>query len=54
MRSGAFARKVRIVEAGIARFQKPPRQIEPDESLTQFYRDRFTVYQQLVQRLAYA
>jgi len=52
--AGLGAGLFETLEAGIARFQKPPRQIEPDESLTQFYRDRFTVYQQLVQRLAYA
>ena len=41
-------------EAGIARFQKSPRQIEPDDNLAQLYTERFAAYQQLVQRLTEA
>ncbi len=40
------------LEAGIARFQKSPRQIAPDESYVQLYSERFTAYKQVAQCLA--
>jgi sugar (pentulose or hexulose) kinase len=35
------------VEAGQARFQKPVRQLEPDETLRPIYDERFAAYRQL-------
>ncbi|MEW5956199.1 MAG: FGGY family carbohydrate kinase [Chloroflexota bacterium] len=50
--AGVGAGLFETLEAGIARFQKSPRQIAPAESLAHFYGECFAAYQQLVQRLA--
>lgn len=52
--AGAGAGLFETLEAGVTRFQKSPRQMMPDEKLTQFYGERFAAYKQTVQRLAEA
>lgn len=52
--AGLGAGSFETLETGIARFQRSPRQIRPDESLTQFYNERLAAYQQVVQRIAQA
>ncbi len=50
--AGVGAGSFETLEAGIARFQKSPRQIVPDTKFAQFYSERFAVYRQMTQRLA--
>jgi len=50
--AGAGAGIFESLNEGIARFQKPPRQLGPDEKSAQFYSERFVAYKQMAQRLA--
>jgi xylulokinase len=50
--AGAGAGIFETLAEGIARFQKPPRQLGPDEKSARFYSERFAAYKHMAQRLA--
>lgn len=51
--AGTGAGQFETLAEGIARFQKLPRRIMPDETLGQLYRERFAAYRQIARRTVF-
>jgi sugar (pentulose or hexulose) kinase len=50
--AGVGAGVFETLDAGVARFQKSPREIMPDDSHQQLYGEQFVKYKKIVQRLS--